>query len=241
MRGGGQVDLCMHHRLLMKRSEEQRRDLLLIQSGALWTASAMAKAGYLEGDECPWCHKQAEDLGHLFWTCSQHEHCRSKVRQLGIDGTQLPRILGLHGIPVEPAGDLDAAIWREEDRPQDAPAAWTPPLQGDDTISWACAHEELTAEIAREGGQHQLETRTARQVGEWIQGGFQQLPTWEQLPIYGARPADINVYLDGGVELGQKTWTSIGAWGMYVPQGTTVQMCKQMQQDTHLANKEMGA
>ena len=188
MQGAGQVDLCIHHQLQKKLTEEQRADLLLIQSGAIWTASAMHRAGYLETPLCPWCQKATEDLAHLFWECEHHEHCRGPVREKGIDWAKLPKALALHGIPVEPAAKLDAGLWRHQDCQE--PAEDRPcDMQGDDRVSWACVHEEITETIARQRGTRTIESMTTRQLGEWIQGDFSELPAWEIGDVHG--PAQV--------------------------------------------------
>ena len=148
MYGAAQVDFLMHHRLNASRSEQRKRDLLLIQSGALWTATSLHKAGYLVDPVCQWCGQAPETLAHLFWECPAHHECRAQVRkELKWHWQHLPTCLALHGIPVEPNGELNGAIWRASDCPEDPHARYAGELQSDDRISWGRVHEELTCEV----------------------------------------------------------------------------------------------
>ena len=74
--------------------------LLTIQTGALWTASALYKAGYLSTDTCPWCNTgEAETLFHLWWRCPTFQAPRDLYMQRfpGYGPEQLPIATACHG------------------------------------------------------------------------------------------------------------------------------------------------
>ena len=76
MAGATQIDLEAHRLMASKLTEAQRKDLLMIQSGALWTAHGLHKAGFVSDNTCPWCGQSKEDLLHLWWQCPRHQqHC----------------------------------------------------------------------------------------------------------------------------------------------------------------------
>ena len=107
MQGAENVDMEMHHQLKRRLGDEKRRQLLMVQSGVVWTASTLHKAGYLLNDLCVWCGKAAETLFHLWWECPEHEQMREEVRKLLPDGPcGLPECMAQYGMPVEPSADL---------------------------------------------------------------------------------------------------------------------------------------
>ena len=144
MEGANYIDVELNNKLKAKYNEDQKRDLLLVQSGGLWTAKALHKAGFLASETCPWCGADTEDLQHLWWECPQHEHCRSSAKALlGETWRSLPRCLSTHGIPPEAAGIAGSKLWRSQDCPQTEKRDEEPQeLHGDDRAAWAAVLDQ---------------------------------------------------------------------------------------------------
>ena len=158
MTGCNWFDAEMHRDITRHYTEAQRKDLLLIQSGGLWTSHGLSKAGYLRNDCCLWCQGEVETLEHLWWECPAWECFRTEVRTLIPAGTHrtLPPCLALHGLPTECSGDLHGDVWRQQDTtwetedldatPKETPTRTNQPqLTGDEAIAWNCARAVASA------------------------------------------------------------------------------------------------
>ena len=104
MHGAAAFDRGMHDSLNKSRTSMERHDLLMVHSGAMWTASKPFKAGYLPWPCCPWCGSESETLEHLWWECHSFEQERRKVTQLlkGLPWNCLPPALARTAYPRPP-------------------------------------------------------------------------------------------------------------------------------------------
>ena len=219
MDGANHVDVDMHNKLKQKLSEEKKSELLMIQSGGLWTAHTLHKAGFLASSACPWCGGEKEDLDHLWWSCPSHEHHRTRIRQLVDDCSKLPKCLANHGIPLGPARDPAMPLWRFADCPGDL-HEWDVDaegeLQGEDRVAWNIVQAELQQEASGLGIDLDTKDLTVRQLALWLHGGFDRLPDWVLEECEQVAPSDVTVYPDGGVEMGDKIWFGPGTWCIYL-------------------------
>ena len=237
LNGCHDLDVHLNRKLHKGRPDEKQRDLVMIQVGGLWTASSLKHAGFLQDDSCPWCRQKQEDLYHLWWECPEHEHCRARVRMLlgSQEVAMLPRCLTLHGLPPEPAADLQGPLWRRCDCPPGPEREPTSALdlQGDDRIHWAECCEAVKRDMDAEQQSQPLEQWTVRTMTLWLQGDFQALPRW-RLPRLDREPMDApDVYTDGGVDNGQKLWTGQGTWGLFKPRGGQADLGDSLQEVAH--------
>ena len=140
---------------------------------------------------CPWCQKEVEDLHHLWWVCEAHERQRAKVRELLPGGpNSIPRSLALHGLPVEPSGDMMGPVWREVDCPEHkTPDQHEWELQGDARIAWNQTTERILEAMGTQSQPVTLEALTVRQVGMWTHDGYATLPTWKHRHVHSQRQA----------------------------------------------------
>ena len=184
MAGAHELDVVMNTELNTKRNHNDRRDLLMIQSGACWTAHGLWRAGYLEKGTCPWCGVHEETLKHLWWECPAHAHLRTSLKhKLTEQGITLPVCLELHGIPPEPSADMLGPMWPSavtEQQPQDVA-----PLAGDDMVAWAECTEWLQGELRGAGHDDKIERLSVRQAACWFHGDYGELPGWnmDSLPF----------------------------------------------------------
>ena len=159
MQGAENFDPNLHHQLNKTRTTQQNQELLMIQSGGLWTAGSLQRAGYVESALCPYCKQEAEDLHHLWWVCPQHSERRKQVREmLGNDHNQLPRCLKLHGIPVQPNADITRPLWtpkNEDDGQREPPGQ----LAGEAHFVWIDVLQDLSLH-----NDHDLDNVTGRQL-----------------------------------------------------------------------------
>ena len=204
MAGANNVDMEMHSRVKEPLPEEKKKDLLMIQAGGLWTGCSLAKAGYLANGLCPWCGIEDEDLEHLWWRCPCHEQWRGQVRRLLPHGWEyLPPCLAQHGIPPEPAGKLDGPRWRACDCNLDAgPPPEETELIGDTRLAWAEVSQLVEQELRLQQPTANLEDLTIRQVAQWINGDYLQLPPWNIEACPTAEEGPCTAFSDGGVEGG---------------------------------------
>eukprot|EP00969_Alexandrium_andersonii_P357342 15448570-Alexandrium_andersonii.AAC.1 len=146
-----------------------------VLSGAIWTTHEAWKAGSLTSPCCPRCGAPNADLWHLFWQCPVYEHHRIAVRELGVDPSELPRFLALHGVAPEVVLGMELC----------APADWQE------------AQGELLEALPRDFVTLPGEMRTLRMLGMIMRGacpGFQpQLPP----PAPGSVGQGVDVYTDG--------------------------------------------
>ena len=240
MTGAEDVDLEMHGRLVTRHAEDQKRDLLMIQSGGLWTAHAMCKAGYLTSGLCHWCGEETEDLAHLWWRCKAHAHHRQEVlRKLGGRWEQLPPCVALHGIPVEPTADLEVPPWtRGVERGLSEHSRYH--LVGDDRIAWTQIELELQTQTEYPNLPREPGKLTTRQLAQWMHGDFGEFPAWEIAELRGEPPAEPNLYTDGGVDFGQLPWLAFGAWGLHLPEQSSEALPLQLRDDAHVTETEHG-
>ena len=224
MAGCQHFDGDMHRHLMRKRSEEERRTLLMIQSGGVWTAHTLFRTGYLPQDVCPWCGGAPETLEHLWWECPALEEHRKRIRHYVPLGKHrdLPACVALHGLPTELGADLDADLWRHQDTIwAEEDLECTPPNSHTRQNQPAPAAEEKMAwnyalvQIHEKGGS--IASMTLRQLGEWLQDGFGQLPKWTIEAEAETAPEDINAYSDGSLHFGARPWAGLGAWGVFWP------------------------
>ena len=217
-------DNNMHERLNAKRTDRQQRDLLMIQSGAIWTAAGLTKAGLMKDAKCSWCGHHDEDLMHLWWECPHFERHRQRAFELmkHWGPRDLPLGLALHGQPLEPSGDITGPLWRREDCPsgpqrQEQTAATE--VTGDLHFAWENCQEDYNNTVEQDE-KVPWSKLTCRQMAQWIQGGFGTMPSWTK----GVQPCecdqDINLYTDGGVDLNDNMWVAHGSWGLHRPTGT---------------------
>ena len=82
MAGAQHYDHETHVTLNKVRDEQLNQDMLLIQTGGLWTANALHKAGYLAQPTCTWCGAAKEDLTHLWWECPTHVEHRKETMEM---------------------------------------------------------------------------------------------------------------------------------------------------------------
>ena len=238
------MDLDMHQRLKQRLTEEQRKDLLLIQAGGLWTASSLQKAGYLTTGLCPWCGKEEETLQHLWWHCPHHESCRKQLKDRYPRLLQeIPTCLALHGIPPpEPAGDLMGPMWRAVDRdPQTTESEETEDLQGDDRTAWAQVQYNIQQEMAAQRQQPNTALLTLRQTAQWILGEYAPLPAWPQTVAAAVATEQVSTYTDGAVDLGDKLWTGMGTWGVHAPGRLVEELPESLLDIAHVKHHEEGA
>ena len=176
LEGAADFDADMHRKLQNARPDEQRRQLLMVQSGAVWTASTLHKAGYLQSDVCSSCGKAAETLKHLWWDCPEHEHHRKRIRTLVPDGPDcLPPCLAHFGIPVEPSADLQGRMWKQGK--ELGTEAKLTPMQ---TEAWTAVADEWVQQ-APHAGVHilselavcQLALRTTATSSHFLTGSFE--------------------------------------------------------------------
>ena len=186
MQGCNHFDWEMHRAITATYDEQQQRELLMIQAGGVWTAYSLHKAGLLADNVCPWCGAYPETLEHLWWECPELEHCREAARKHVPQGThrELPPCLALHGLPTECSRDLNAGVWRAADslwgyEDMDCTPVQTylrgaqPKLTTDQNHAWQAVLEHMRDDL--QDPAHM----TLRQLGEYIQGPFVDLPNWE--------------------------------------------------------------
>ena len=215
--GASNADFDMNARLLAKLTADQQRDLAMIQSGGLWTAHSLKKAGYLTCDVCPWCGIEPETLDHLWWRCPAHEHHREEVRKLLQQSwTELPSSLALHGIPTESTVLHGSKSWLCSNAKATDEGQWNQEpteLQGDQKIAWNQVHAELTHQLTARGLQQ--EAITTRQLVQWMHGDYQPMPTWTHTRCQQHAPTQVTAYPDGAVDHGTTNWMGRGTWGLY--------------------------
>ena len=215
MSGAQTVDIHMAMELSEALPDQKAKDILMIQSGALWTGHAMHKAGFRTSPSCPWCGAGCEDLKHLWWECPAFEHLRVRARDLlkGRSPECLPSCIALHGIPVGPAADLLGRLWRTQDCPA-APSEkyleQAMDLQGDDRIAWIDCCEWVCAEMGEQRHDANIHSLTIRQMAQWLQGGFTEFPLWQAGAVHDHPPSNPSLYTDGSVTRGRHPWTAQG-------------------------------
>ena len=238
MATGGDIDVAMNRALMRDHSEEDRRTLLMIQAGGVWTASSLAKAGILQDSRCPWCGWHTEDLRHLWWDCPAHEACRAEAKQK-LEGVwqHMPDCLLLHGLPSEGKGDLLSHTWEPG-----GPVAVFPEreLVGDDRLAWAAVHEYVDAQLRHHQHHSAVTDLSVRQLCLWLHGDFAACPSWEVSPCVGMAPSDVNIYTDGGLELGKLDWTASGTWGLYWPDHAVEDLPNQLADLAHVDGRDAG-
>ena len=147
----------------------------------------------------------------------------------------LPRCLTRHGLPPEPAADLQGPLWRRGDCPPGPEREPTSvlDLQGDDRIHWAECCQAVQREMDAAQQSQPIQQWTVRTMTLWLQGDFQALPRWRQ-PRLDREPVDTpDVYTDGGVDNGQKLWTGQGTWGLFKPRGDQADLGHNLQEVAH--------
>ena len=68
-------------------------------------------------------------------------------------------------------------------------------------------------------------TLTVKQMALWLQEGYAPLPVWStQLGGNVDASAETNLYVDGGVDFGQRQWSAQGTWGLFWRHGEAVRL-----------------
>ena len=79
---GLEVGLDVHATMALYQrkstSEYERGVLRSVFAGAVCTRATLHKAGVVDSPLCAYCKREVEDTDHMWWRCSEWQHCRDK-------------------------------------------------------------------------------------------------------------------------------------------------------------------